>query len=63
MNEVIKKMDTAALWGLLADLSELLEVRGYKADRGNAAFMFWYQIYKGIELELDCRMASDFMEG
>lgn len=63
MFDTIRKADTATLWALLADVAELLEVRGYKQERSNTPFMFWYQVYKTIETELDCRMAADFMEG
>ena len=63
MLETIRKADTATLWALLADVSELLECRQYKQERSNAPFMFWYTVYKSIENELDTRLAHDFVEG
>ena len=61
--EAIKKADTATLWSLLTDVSEVMEQRGYKPGKGNAAFLFWYEIFKQIESEIDRRMLIDYEEG
>ena len=62
MNDLVQNADTATLWALVSDVSEVMEQRGYKPDRGNSAFMFWYGIYKQLEAEIDRRLAIDFME-
>ena len=63
MIEQIRKADTATLWALVSDVSGVMEQRGYKPDRDNKAFMFWYKIYKELEAEINCRLVIDFMEG
>jgi len=63
MNELIRKADTATLWALVSDVSEVMEQRGYVPDQNNKAFMFWYGIYKELEAEINRRMVIDFMEG
>lgn len=60
MNEVIKKMNTDELWGLLSDISEVLEMRNYKQTTDNAVFMYWYHAYKCVEREIDTRLERDF---
>ena len=54
MNEAIKKADTPTLWRMMADLS--LVMNGYTPEQENAAFMFWYGVYKELEKEIDKRM-------
>lgn len=61
MNETIKKADNETLWALLADVTQLMETRGYKPDRSNAAFMYWYEQFKAIETEINGRMLTDYM--
>lgn len=61
LTDTIKKADTATLWLLLSDLSEV--IGAYTPDRNNNAFMIWYQVYKQLEAEIDRRMIADFMEG
>lgn len=63
MRGLIREADTATLWALVSDVSEIMEQRGYKPDRGNKAFMFWYKIYKLLEAEINGRLFVDFMEG
>ena len=63
MNEAIKKADTATLWALVADVSQVMESRGFKPDRNNTAFMFWYGVYKELEAEINRRLVLDNMEG
>ena len=63
MRELIREADTATLWALVSDVSEVMEQRGYKPDRGNKPFMFWYGIYKELEAEINRRLVIDFMEG
>ena len=58
MNEVIKKADTPTLWGIMADLSVVME--RYTPEQENAAFMFWYRFYKELEKEINRRL---IMEG
>ena len=62
-DDLIRNADTATLWALVSDVSEVMEQRGYKPDRGNNAFMFWYVIYKELEAEINRRLVIDFMEG
>lgn len=61
LTDTIKKADTATLWLLLSDLSEV--IGAYTPDRNNNAFLIWYLIYKQLETEIDRRMIADFMEG
>lgn len=63
MGEMIKNADEATLWALVSDVAEVMEQRGYTPDRGNNAFMFWYEVYKELEAEIDRRLVIDFMEG
>lgn len=63
MNELIRNADTPTLWALVSDVTALMEQRGYKPDRSNNAFMFWYGIYKDIEAEINRRLVIDYMEG
>lgn len=64
MNEqLLKKADTETLWALLSDITGLMEQRGYKADKSNTLFMYWYGTYKAIEKEIDKRLFIDYMEG
>lgn len=60
MNEAIRKADTATLWAILSDVSALMEMRGYKPELSNEAFMFWYEIFKATETEINHRMSMDF---
>lgn len=60
MNEILKKAENATLWGLLCDVTALLELRQYKPDPKDNTFMFWYQLYKEIEKEIDTRMLRDY---
>lgn len=60
MNEAIRKMDTATLWAILSDVSALCEMREYKPDMANDCFMFWYEIFKATETEINHRMSIDF---
>lgn len=62
MNE-IRKADTETLWTLLSDITGLMERRGYKADKDNPLFMYWYGACKEIEKEIDKRLFIDYMEG
>lgn len=44
----------AELWGLLSDLSNVLQNR--QPDKSDRAFLFWYGVYKQIETEIDRRL-------
>lgn len=63
MNETIKKCDTATLWALMGDLSQLMELRKMKPNKSDNAFMFWYGVYKELESEINRRLVVDYMEG
>lgn len=66
MNELTETLKTASietLWAILADLSQLMELREYKPDKNNKPFMIWYGFYKDVEGEINRRMIRDFMEG
>jgi hypothetical protein len=62
MHEMIKKADNATLWALVSDVAAVMEQRGYTPDQGNNAFMFWYEVYKELEAEINSRLVIDFME-
>ena len=62
LNTTIKNAGTNTLWSMTADISQLMEIRGYKPDINDGAFLFWYQIYKELQREIDRRMLSDFMD-
>ena len=59
----IQNTDTATLWGVLSTISEVMQQRGYKPDRSSNVFMFWYQVFRAVESELDRRMIQEFTEG
>lgn len=52
----IKELDTATLWQLLADMSEM-EIM--KNPNTGDRFMYWRTIYKQITSEIDRRMLLD----
>lgn len=62
MRELIKKVDDATLWTLVSDVAALMDQRGYTPDRCSNAFMFWYEVYKELEAEIDSRLVNNFME-
>lgn len=58
MDEMITRLSERTLWGILADLSETMS--DYKPDSNDNVFMFWYQLYKDIEKEIDKRLNADY---
>lgn len=63
LNELIKNADPVTLWALVCDVTEVMEKRKYKAERGNTPFMFWYEIYKALETEIDRKLLIDYVGG
>lgn len=63
LKETVQKSDIATLWALVADVSMILEQRGYEAGICSKPFMFWYGVYNVIEAEIDKRLTVGFMEG
>ena len=66
MNELRETLKTASnemLWALTADIAALMEIRKYRPDKNDTAFMYWYKQYKLIEAEINGRMLTDYMEG
>lgn len=59
----IRKLSTQTLWALVSDVTAIMEQRGYKPERNNAPFMYWYGIYKELETEINRRLLNDYMEG
>lgn len=60
MNEIIRKADTDLLWALLSDVTAIIDLRKYKPDTSDKVFMFWYELYKAIDTEINHRMSVDF---
>ena len=63
MNEMIKNADTATLWALVVDVSEIMTQREYIPAKSDTVFMFWYGVYKLIETEIDRRLVIGDTEG
>ncbi len=63
LNMAIRKADTATLWELVTDVAAILKTREYVVDKANTAFMFWYQIYKELETEINRRLVIGDTEG
>lgn len=59
LEKELQQLDDGTLWALIADMGAVLENRGYKPDKQNRAFMFWYGIYAAARKEIDSRL----MEG
>ena len=60
MGTDIKKIDTEVLWGLLSDITAILNLKKYVPDLNNPLYMFWYNEYTTITKELDYRMNIGF---
>ncbi len=56
LKEKFEKLDDAVLWGLLADISNTLKAHPYSTD--DALFMFWYEIFKSLEHEINRRLSE-----
>lgn len=66
MNDLIKTVkesDIATLWALVSDVSQIMESRQYRLEWSNTPFVFWYELYKLIEAEIDKRLIADDTEG
>lgn len=62
LNKTIHEADTTTLWELVTDVAEILKKRKYIPDQSNTRYMFWYEVYKQIEAELNRRLVIDYME-
>ncbi len=56
MQEKLKTLDDATLWGVLADVSNALKSCPFSAE--NARFMLWYGIFKSLEQEINKRLTE-----
>ena len=66
MNDLIKTLkeaDVSVLWALVSDLSQIMESRQYRLEWSEKPFVFWYELYKLIEAEIDKRLIADDTEG
>ena len=61
--EKMQSYDDATLWALVEDIATVMEQRNYKPRKDDNAYMFWYDIYKELESELDRRLLQDYTEG
>ena len=59
LNGAIRNADTATLWALVADVSEIMTQREYVPAKSDTVFMFWYGVYKLIEAEIDRRLITE----
>ena len=62
LNTAIHEADTTTLWELVTDVAEILKQREYVPDQSNTRYMFWYEVYKQIEAEINKRLVIDYME-
>lgn len=58
MNEKLSSMDISTIWEINKDLSLIMS--RHDPEVTDKVFLFWYEVWKAVEGEIDKRLASEY---